>query len=106
MGTAVYRDGTADAFPDAVPAGAAATAGDTLGGAVQVADRLPSRQGAEVLEHAREAFTQALQVAVTVSGVLVLAAAVMVVMLVRRARAPEERPAPTVTVIPCPEVPC
>jgi MFS transporter, DHA2 family, multidrug resistance protein len=83
VGTAVYRDQTADAFPAEVPAEAAATASDTLSGAVQVADRLPPLE-AEVLEPAREAFTQGLQVAATVSGVLVVAAAVMVARLLRR----------------------
>jgi MFS transporter, DHA2 family, multidrug resistance protein len=82
VGTAVYRDHAADAFPADLPAGAAGTASDTLAGAVQVAERLP--HAADVLEPAREAFTQALQVAATVSGVLVVASAVMVALLVRR----------------------
>jgi MFS transporter, DHA2 family, multidrug resistance protein len=100
VGTAVYRDGTADAFPDAVPAGAATTAGDTLAGAVQVADRMPQMLAADVLEPAREAFTQGLQVAATVSGVLVVVAAVFVARLLRRdgeAREPEERALPAAT---------
>jgi MFS transporter, DHA2 family, multidrug resistance protein len=84
VGTAVYRDQTADAFPAEVPAETAATASDTLGGAVEAADRLPQALEADVLEPAREAFTQGLQVAATVSGVLVVAAAVMVARLLRR----------------------
>ena len=80
IGTAVYRGQTADALPAGVPADAA-TASDTLGGAVEVADRLPKAVAADVLEPAREAFTQGLQVAPTVSGVLVVAAAVMVARL-------------------------
>ena len=84
VGTAVYRGHAADAHPGRVPADAAATASDTLGGAVEVADRLPQRLAADVLEPAREAFTQGLQVAATVSGVLVVAAAVMVARLLRR----------------------
>ena len=100
VGTAVYRDRTADAFPDEVPADAAGTASDTLAGAVAVADRLPLH-AADVLQPAREAFTQALQVAATVSGVLVVAAAVIVVRLLRQgdeARESKDRAAPSVAV--------
>src|SRR5215204_6426478 len=100
IGTAVYRDRTADAFPDEVPADAAGTASDTLAGAVAVADRLPLH-AADVLQPAREAFTQALQVAATVSGVLVVAAAVIVVRLLRQgdeAQESKDRAAPSVAV--------
>jgi MFS transporter, DHA2 family, multidrug resistance protein len=99
VGTAVYRDRAADAFPDEVPADATATATDTLGGAVEVADRLPQLLSADVLEPAREAFTQGLQVAATVSGVLLVAALVIVARLVRRGDEPggsEERVSPSV----------
>ena len=99
VGTAVYRGHTADAFPAEVPADSASTASDTLGGAVEVADRLPQVLAADVLEPAREAFTQGLQVAATVSGVLVIAAAVMVGRLLRSGDEPqesEERAAPSV----------
>jgi DHA2 family multidrug resistance protein-like MFS transporter len=83
VGTAVYRDQTADAFPADVPSHAAGTASDTLAGAVAVADRLPQMHAADVLEPAREAFTQGLQVAATVSGLLVVAAALLVARLLR-----------------------
>jgi MFS transporter, DHA2 family, multidrug resistance protein len=84
IGAAVYRAHTADAIPAAVPAEEAATASDTLGGAVEVADRLPPLLAADVLAPAREAFTQGLQVAATVSGILVVAAAVLVARLLRQ----------------------
>jgi DHA2 family multidrug resistance protein-like MFS transporter len=95
IGTAVYRDRTADAFPDNLPSDAAATATDTLGGAVEVADRLPQVPAADLLDPAREAFTQALQIAATVSGVLVVAAAVMIARLLRgeEPHAATQRPA-------------
>jgi MFS transporter, DHA2 family, multidrug resistance protein len=89
IGTAVYRDRTADTLPANVPEDTAATASDTLGGAVEVADRLPQVLAADVLEPARDAFTQGLQVAATVSGVLVIAAAVLVARLLR-AEEPQE----------------
>jgi MFS transporter, DHA2 family, multidrug resistance protein len=81
VGTAVYRGRVADGIPAQVPPEATATAHDTLAGAVQVADRLPDDAAAGLLEHAREAFTQALQAAATVSGVLVVAAAILVARL-------------------------
>ena len=79
VGTAVYRDRTAGAFSADVPE----SASDTLGGAVEAAGRLPQLPAADLLEPAREAFTQGLQVAATVSGILVVAAAVMVARLLR-----------------------
>jgi MFS transporter, DHA2 family, multidrug resistance protein len=84
VGTAVYRGQTADALPAELPAGASGAASDTLAGAVAAADRLPQALAADVLAPAREAFTQGLQVAATVSGVLVVAAAVLVARLVRQ----------------------
>jgi DHA2 family multidrug resistance protein-like MFS transporter len=101
VGTAVYRGRTTGEIPAALPDHAAATASDTLGGAVEVADRLPQLLAADVLEPAREAFTQGLQVAATVSGVLVVAAAMIVARLLRLgdgAQASEDRTAPSVTV--------
>jgi DHA2 family multidrug resistance protein-like MFS transporter len=78
VGAAVYRDRAGD-----LPA----EAGDTIGGAVRVADALPRGPAADVLEPAREAFTQGLQLAATLSGVLVLAAAVLVARLAATASA-------------------
>ncbi|HET8950094.1 MAG TPA: MFS transporter [Solirubrobacteraceae bacterium] len=78
IGAAVYRHDAAGAMPHGVPHDAAATAGDTLGGAVEVADRLPQHLAAGVLESAREAFVQGLQAAASVSSVLLIFAAVMV----------------------------
>jgi MFS transporter, DHA2 family, multidrug resistance protein len=83
VGTAVYRNHTADALPADLPADAAGTASDTLAGAIAVADRMPQLLASDVLESARTAFTQALQVAATVSALLVVAAAVMVARLLR-----------------------
>jgi DHA2 family multidrug resistance protein-like MFS transporter len=101
VGTAVYRGHTSDAFPADLPAGAAGTASDTLAGAVEVADRMPQLLAADVLGPAREAFTQGLQVAATVSGVLIVAAAVMVARLLQRgdqARESAKTAAPAIAV--------
>jgi MFS transporter, DHA2 family, multidrug resistance protein len=86
IGTAVYRSQAADGIPAQLAPEAKATASDTLVGAVEVADRLPQTIAGELLESTREAFTQALEAAATVSGVLVVAAAILVVRLLMRDR--------------------
>jgi MFS transporter, DHA2 family, multidrug resistance protein len=108
IGTAVYRGEAGDSIPSELPTGAAAAAGDTLAGAVEVADRLPRVLAADVLDPAREAFTQGLQIAATVSGALVVAAAVIVARLLRRADdSPEpESPAVAPAVAVAIEQPC
>ena len=86
IGAAVYRGQAGDGIPSQVPPDASATASDTLVGAVQVADRLPQGVAVELLDSARDAFTQALQTAATVSGVLMVAAALIVAALLARDR--------------------
>ena len=54
-----------------------------------MADRLPQPLAADVLEPAREAFTQGLQVAATVSGILLVAAAVLIARLLRSGEEPQ-----------------
>jgi MFS transporter, DHA2 family, multidrug resistance protein len=97
VGTAVYRDHTADALPAGVPADATGTASDTLAGAVAVADRLPHTLAVDLLEPAREAFTQGFQTAATLGGMLVVTTAVLVARLLRTGD--DERPA-TDTAVP------
>ncbi len=89
IGTAVYRAQAGDGMPAELPPEAKATASDTLVGAVEVADRLPQTAAGELLESARAAFTHALEAAATVSGVLVLAAAILVARLLTRDRKPQ-----------------
>jgi DHA2 family multidrug resistance protein-like MFS transporter len=92
IGTAVYRAQTAGT----IPAGSPHDATDTLAGAVTTAHGLPPQAAAGVLEPAREAFTQGLQVAATVSGALVIAAALLVARLLRSdGRCAAARPALT-----------
>ncbi|MBA2715321.1 MAG: MFS transporter [Rubrobacteraceae bacterium] len=83
VGIAVYRNQVANSIPASVPPGAAKTARDTLGGAVGVADQLPGRLGAELLDAAREAFTQALQLMAAASAALAVGTAVLVLILLR-----------------------
>jgi DHA2 family multidrug resistance protein-like MFS transporter len=87
IGVALYRrDVTAD-LPAAVPADAAAIARDTLGGAVAVAGQLPGQVGAAVLDVARGAFVQGMQVAATISAIIAIAVAILAVTLLRNVRA-------------------
>jgi DHA2 family multidrug resistance protein-like MFS transporter len=93
VGTAVYRAGAADTLPAGISHDDAAAAGDTLAGAVAVAERLPQPLGAEVLEPARDAFVQGLQAAASLSTILVVAAAVLIARLLRRNGQPIAAPA-------------
>ena len=93
IGTAVYRGDVSDGLPPA--------ARETLGGAVEAAGRLPVAMRAELLDPAREAFTQALQVAATVSGAIIVAAAILVATTVRRAEERAPAVAPAVALEPC-----
>ncbi|AYY14575.1 MFS transporter [Actinobacteria bacterium YIM 96077] len=83
LGTAVYRRQVT--VPEAVPAGAADTARDTLAGAVTVADHLPAELADQLLGPAREAFTNGLNV---VAGVGAAVAAIVTVLALRLLRTP------------------
>ena len=87
IGTAVYRSQVADAVPADVPPDAAEAARDTLGGAVAAADGLPDQLGTQLLDAAREAFTQGLQLSSIMSVALVLGMATLVLVLLRHIRA-------------------
>ena len=86
VGTAVYRGEVDDSLSAALPP-------EPGGGRARHARRRrgsrrgpPAPVGADLIEVAREAFTQALQVATTVSAALVLAAAAIAVAVFHRAR--------------------
>ncbi|HEV3471880.1 MAG TPA: MFS transporter [Actinomycetota bacterium] len=83
IGTAIYRAGVIDAVPEGVPAAAADAARDTLGGALAAAQQLPAGLGDGLLEAARVAFTQGLQVASSTGAVIALGIAVLVAVRLR-----------------------
>jgi DHA2 family multidrug resistance protein-like MFS transporter len=85
LGTAVYRSALANRLPAGVPPEAAQIARDTLGGAVSVAGQLSDQLGLALLDIARSAFVQGLHLAAAISAVVAIAAAIMVVILPRRA---------------------
>src|SRR5688572_4660014 len=72
IGVAVYRAGIAEDIPPGVSPEAAAIARDTLGGAIEVAGRLPDQVGPALIDAAREAFTRGLHItaAISVAGTI------------------------------------
>jgi DHA2 family multidrug resistance protein-like MFS transporter len=86
IGTAVYRNEVADAVPAEVPLEEAETARDTLGGAIEAAERLPEQLGAALLEAARDAFTQGMQVTAVAAAVVALAMAAVAFAVLRELR--------------------
>ena len=83
IGTAIYRSGVADSVPEGVPSAAADAARDTLGGALAAVQQLPANVGDGLLEAARTAFTQGLQVASATGAVIAIAVAILVASRLR-----------------------
>ncbi|MGH9197926.1 MAG: MFS transporter, partial [Acidimicrobiia bacterium] len=90
VGTAVYRSEVSDGVPFGVATEAADVARDTLGGALTVAVQLPDRLGAPLLDAAREAFTEGVQLAAAISAGVAIIVAVLVVTLIRPAQSPSD----------------
>jgi MFS transporter, DHA2 family, multidrug resistance protein len=86
VGTAVYRGEIDSAVPTGVPPPAAEAARDTLGAAVAAGEVLPNRLAPELVTAAQQAFTEALQVAATLSAVVVVGAAILAAALLQRLR--------------------
>jgi DHA2 family multidrug resistance protein-like MFS transporter len=76
IGVALYRAGLVGAFPDGVSAETLETARATLGGAVEVAEKLPGQAGPELARAAKAAFIRGVQLcaAISAGGSLLLAA--------------------------------
>jgi DHA2 family multidrug resistance protein-like MFS transporter len=85
IGTAAYRTVMATASLATLAPETAQAARDTLGGAVATAQLL-SNGGAELLGIARQAFARSLETVAAVSAVVVLAAAITVVVMLRSIR--------------------
>jgi DHA2 family multidrug resistance protein-like MFS transporter len=103
VGTAVYRGQMTDAVPAAVPSEAATAARDSLGGAVAAAGQLPEQLGANLLDTAREAFTQGLRLSFAISAAVAVGITVLVAALLRHVGA---GPQPTRHPDPSPHGPC
>jgi DHA2 family multidrug resistance protein-like MFS transporter len=81
--TVVYRGAMATVEPAGLPAAAAEAARDTLGGATAVAEQLSGPIGTALLETAREAFTQGVIVAATISAMVGVGAALATAIILR-----------------------
>ena len=86
VGVAIYRAEMAAGLPAAVPAEAAATARDTLGGAVAVASELPGELGATVLRLAQESFVAGMHLTSGIATVIAFGLAVLAVVTLRNHR--------------------
>ena len=83
IGVALYRGGMESNLPSGIPTEAAATARDTLGGALETAAQLPSGLASELVDAAQAAFTDGLHLTAAVSAVLTLALAGLIVTRLR-----------------------
>ncbi|HEX6872328.1 MAG TPA: MFS transporter, partial [Micromonosporaceae bacterium] len=106
VATAAYR--TSVDIPAGTPAEQAGPAKESVSGAFAIADQLPASLGSQLLDTAREAFTQSLHVVMYVNAGLFLVLAAVVLVKARHipptgnvmpgmpgmAPAPEEQPAP------------
>jgi hypothetical protein len=88
IGVAIYRGVLAGAVPAGVPIAAAEAAQDTLAEAVTVAGELPGDVGPALVEVARGAFTQGLNVVALISVIGTIALAVFVLILLRHIPTP------------------
>jgi MFS transporter, DHA2 family, multidrug resistance protein len=86
IGTAVFRSDVIDAVPNGVPPAAAEAARDTLGGALAVAQQLPDRVAAALVEAAQAAFTNGLQVTAAIGAVVAIGIAILATTLLRSVR--------------------
>jgi DHA2 family multidrug resistance protein-like MFS transporter len=83
IGTAVYRRAMSTGVSPAVPHDVADAARDTLGRALAIAGELPHDVGTPLLQVARAAFSDGLQLAAIISAAVVLATAGMTVVMLR-----------------------
>ena len=83
IGTAVYRSELTDTLPAGLPAQVSATARDTLGAAVGVAEELPASLGGSLVVAARAAFVQGMRVSSAIATVVAIGVAALAVSMLR-----------------------
>ena len=83
IGVALYRGEVSDKLPAGVPTEAADAARDTLGGAVGVAAQLPGDLGSAVLNVARQAFVDGMQLTAGIAAVIAVGLAVLAITSLR-----------------------
>ncbi|MEC4017235.1 MFS transporter [Streptomyces sp. H27-D2] len=95
IGTVVYRDDVTDSMPSGLSPSALDAIHETLGSATVVADQLPGRTGDAVLTAAREAFTHGMNLAALAGLVILIGAAAVAMVALRKVGA--AAPAPDAT---------
>lgn len=83
VGVAVYRNEVDDVIGPGVPADAAESARDSIGGAVDAVATLPAGVGEPLLTGVREAFTDAFHSVALVSGAIAILTTVLVLTLLK-----------------------
>ncbi|WP_166349681.1 MFS transporter [Phytoactinopolyspora limicola] len=86
VATAVYQNSVGNALSSDLPAEAAAAASGTLGGAVAVAEDLPAGLADRLLDDARDAFVQGINVTAAIGSVFLVVAAVVITVVLRKVR--------------------
>jgi DHA2 family multidrug resistance protein-like MFS transporter len=80
----------ADALPAGIPAGAAETARDTLGGAVSIAGHLRDGLGEALIDAAHAAFTRGLRLTAALAAIIAVAVAFLAASMLRGIRGRSE----------------
>lgn len=84
IGTAIYRSQVL--IPTGVPAESAVNASESIIGAVAIAEQMPAPLGTELLDSAREAFTNGLNASALLSTVIFILLALSSIVLLRHVR--------------------
>ena len=83
IAAAVYRASMINAIPGGAPQPVGDAARGTMGGAMAMAGQLPGPVGATLLEAARTAYVQGMQVSTSISAAIMLGTAVLAIILLR-----------------------
>ena len=86
LAAAVYRTRMQDAVPTGLAAEATEAARGTVGGAFAMARQLPVETASTLVDAARNAFVQGLQVSAAISALVLLSACVQALVTLRQAR--------------------
>jgi MFS transporter, DHA2 family, multidrug resistance protein len=84
VGTAIYRGAMSSITVEGVSADAARTAGETLGNAAAIAQRLPAEVGDRLLAAAQGSFTHTLELIAAICAVVAALTAIAAVTLLRK----------------------
>jgi DHA2 family multidrug resistance protein-like MFS transporter len=104
IGVGIYRSAMDAAIPAGVPLEAANAARGTLGGAIEVAGQLPGQIGGALIDAARDAFTQGLHFAASISVVGSLCLALLILTFLRARPGSESALQPDLVSAEAPEI--